>query len=85
MEYCYEEFDNFCKKNNIVRYTIVRGTPQLNRLSQRMNKTTMEKVRCLLSNANYFAHLWAKAVMIVAYLINICQFIVIRMKTLEEK
>ena len=46
-----------------------------------MNRTIMERVRCLLPNANCSAHFWAKAVMIVAYLVNRSPSTAIDMKT----
>ncbi|KAH9779747.1 hypothetical protein KPL71_007827 [Citrus sinensis] len=54
----------------IARHRIVRHTPHQNGLAERMNKTLIEKVRCILFNANLSKHFWAEAVNTTAYLIN---------------
>ena len=41
----------FCKKEGISRHFTVRDTPQQNGVAERMNRTLLEKVRCMLSNA----------------------------------
>lgn len=52
LEFCSSEFDTFNKQHGIVRHRIVRHTPQQNGLVERMNKTLIEKVKCMLLNAN---------------------------------
>ena len=51
LEFCYDEFNTLFKKDGIVRHCIVRHTPQQNGVAERINKTLMEKVRSMLSNA----------------------------------
>ena len=51
LEFCFDEFNTLCKKEGIVRHRTVRHTPQQNSVAERMNRTLMEKVRCMLSNA----------------------------------
>ena len=46
-----DEFDALCKLEGIVRHHKVIGTPQQNGVAKRMNKTIIEKVHCMLSNA----------------------------------
>ena len=51
LEYCNEKFYDHCKIHGIVRHKTVRKIPQQNGLSERMNRTLLERVRCMLSNA----------------------------------
>ena len=51
LEFCYDEFNTLSKKEGIVRHRTVRHTSQQNGVAEHMNKTLMEKVRCMLSNA----------------------------------
>ncbi|XP_069144606.1 uncharacterized protein [Solanum lycopersicum] len=46
-------------------------TPQLNGLVERMNRTLVERVRCMLSDANMSDSFWAEALNTVAYVINL--------------
>ena len=51
LEYCNEKFDDYCKIHGIVRHKIVRKTPRQNNLAERINRTLLERIRCMLSNA----------------------------------
>ena len=51
LKYCSKEFDEFCKEKGIARHKTVRHTPQQNGLAEKMNRTLVEKVRCMLFNA----------------------------------
>ena len=42
-EYCNKDFDNYCSYNGIRRQKTVPGTPQENGVSERMNRTIMER------------------------------------------
>ena len=46
-------------------------TPQLNGLAERMNKTLMERVRCLLSYAKLPKTFWGEAILTVAHVLNL--------------
>ena len=70
LEYCSRDFEDFCKSKGIARHKTVTYTPQHNGLAERMNKTLIEKVRCMLLNASLSKGFWAEAVTTVAYLIN---------------
>nr|GEX42753.1 retrovirus-related Pol polyprotein from transposon TNT 1-94 [Tanacetum cinerariifolium] len=50
-------------------HTLVR-TPQQNGVAERMNSTIMEKVRCMLSQANLDKDFWVEAATTASYLIN---------------
>jgi transposase InsO family protein len=51
MEFCGGEFNKFCKDEGIAKHRTVSHTPQQNGVAERMNKTLLERARCLLSNA----------------------------------
>ncbi|KAG8483133.1 hypothetical protein CXB51_022087 [Gossypium anomalum] len=71
LEFCSDEFNRLCKSEGIVRHLTVRHTPQQNGVAERMNRTIMEKVQCMLSNANLPKSFWAEAAASTAcFLIN---------------
>ena len=84
LEYYSKEFDEICKEKGIARHKTIRHTPQQNGLAERMNRTLIEKVRCMLFSANLSKHFWAKAVTIAAYLINRSPFTALNFRTLQE-
>lgn len=69
-EFCSLEFDNFCADNGIRRVKVVPYTPQENGAVERLNRTIMEKVQCMLSNAGLEKEFWAEACNTIVYLIN---------------
>ena len=69
-EYRNDQFSYFCKNEGISRHFTVRDTPQQNGVAERMNRTLLEKVRCMLSNAGLGKQFWAEAVMYASHLIN---------------
>ncbi|KAH9705144.1 Integrase catalytic domain-containing protein [Citrus sinensis] len=84
LEYCNKDFENFCKSKGIARHRTVRNTPQKNGLAERMNRTFIEKVRCMLLNANLSKHFWAEAVNTAIYLINRSPSSALDFKTPQE-
>ena len=48
LEFCNKEFEMFCKNQGILRHKTVRNAPQQNGLVERMNKTLLSRVRCML-------------------------------------
>ena len=69
-KYRNDQFSIFCKKEGISRHFTVRDTPHQNGVAEHMNRTLLEKVRCMLSNAGLGKQLWAEAVMYASHLIN---------------
>ncbi|KAJ4708838.1 Retrovirus-related Pol polyprotein from transposon TNT 1-94 [Melia azedarach] len=84
LEFCNETFDDLCKKCGIARHKTVTHTPQQNGLAERMNRTLMEKVICMLFHAKLPKQLWAEAVVSAAYLVNRSPSVAIGLKTPEE-
>ena len=48
LEFCSNEFNTLCKKEGIVRHCTVRHIAQHNGVAEGMNRTLMEKVRCII-------------------------------------
>ena len=69
-EYRNDPFSDLCEKEGIFRHFTVRDTPQQNGVAERMNRTLLEKVRCMLSNAGLGKQFWAEAVTYASHLIN---------------
>ena len=78
-------FQKFCEDEGIVRHFTVRHTPQQNGVAERMNRTLLEKVRCLLSNAGLGKEFWAEAVTYACHLVNRLPSTAIDGKTPFEK
>ena len=84
LEFCSDAFNSFCKKEGILRHLTVPGTPQQNGVAERMNRTIMEKVRCMLSNSKLSKSFWAEAAATSCFLINRSPSTAIDKKTPEE-
>ena len=69
-EYC-GPFDIYCKQHGIAHEKTPPKTPQLNGLAERMNKTLIERVRCMLSEAKLPKHFWGEALYIAVHVINL--------------
>ncbi|KAG6397662.1 hypothetical protein SASPL_143832 [Salvia splendens] len=48
----------------------VRNTPQQNGVSERMNRTLVEKVHCMMSNAGLDRTFWAEAITYAQHIVN---------------
>ena len=69
-EYTSHEFENYCARHGIRHVKTVPGTPQHNGVAERMNRTIVEKVRCMLKMSDLPKSFWAEAVKTAVYLIN---------------
>ncbi|KAD3338048.1 hypothetical protein E3N88_33569 [Mikania micrantha] len=85
LEFCSGLFNQFCRENGISRHLTVPGTPQQNGLVERMNRTLLDKVRCMLISSGLPQNFWAEAVMTAAYLVNRSPSSAIEMKCPMEK
>ncbi|KAK0586137.1 hypothetical protein LWI29_001641 [Acer saccharum] len=84
LEFCNENFNKFCEEHGITRHKTVRHTPQQNGVAERMNRTVLEKVRCLLIGAGLSQNFWGEAAATAAYLINKSPSTAVALKTPEE-
>ncbi|KAG8489132.1 hypothetical protein CXB51_017197 [Gossypium anomalum] len=85
LEFCFDEFNRLCKSEGIVKHLTVRHTPQQNCVAERMNRTIIEKVRCMLSNANLPKSFWAETTSTACFLINRSPSVAIEKKTPQER
>ncbi|KAE8708956.1 hypothetical protein F3Y22_tig00110332pilonHSYRG00622 [Hibiscus syriacus] len=69
-EYKSTPFFDVCHEYGIVRHFTVRNTPQQNGVAERMHRTLLEKVRCMLSNTGLGKAFWTEAVTYAGHLIN---------------
>ena len=69
-EYTTNEFKNYYFKKGIRHEKTVPSTPQQNGVAKRMNRTIVEKIRCMLRMANLPKSFWGEAVVTACYLIN---------------
>ncbi|KAJ0859324.1 putative RNA-directed DNA polymerase [Helianthus annuus] len=70
LKFCSEEFNAYCRKEGITRYRTVVHTPQQNGVADRMNRTIMEMVWCMLSNSKLPKSFWAETASTACYIIN---------------
>ncbi|CAH9096206.1 unnamed protein product [Cuscuta epithymum] len=64
-------FDAYCRDHGIRHQKSPPKTPQLNGLAERMNRTLMERVRCLLSHAGLPNTFWGEALNTAVHVINL--------------
>ncbi|RZB99644.1 Callose synthase 7 isoform B [Glycine soja] len=81
LEFCSTEFNKFCRDEGIARQLTVRNTRQQNGVVERMNKTLLERTRCLLSSVGLNRSFWEKAINTTCFLINKTPSTAIGLKT----
>lgn len=69
-EYCNKEFEKLCRSNGIVHQKSVAYTPQQNGVAERMNRTLVERAKCMLADASLKKSYWAEALNMAAYIVN---------------
>lgn len=69
-EFCNKKFKEYFEKNGILHQKSTVYSPQQNGLSERMNRTIMDKVRCMLIDSGLPKSFWAEAAMTATYIIN---------------
>jgi hypothetical protein len=84
LEYKDTTFLEFCKTEGITRHFTVRGTPQQNGVAERMNRTLLEKARCMRLSAELPKSFWAEAVNYACFITNRSLAAGIDFKVLEE-
>lgn len=70
-EYENKNFQEFFAKHGIKHEKSAPYSPQQNGLSERMNRTIIEKVRCMLLDAGLSKQFWAEAVFAAVNIINV--------------
>ncbi|KAA0066633.1 hypothetical protein E6C27_scaffold979G00520 [Cucumis melo var. makuwa] len=84
LEFVNNKFNNFCKSKGITRHFTVTYTPQQNGLAERLNRTIMERTRCLLTNASLPLKFWGEAARTACYLINRSPSTTLNLKTPQD-
>lgn len=84
LEYLSDQFNRLCKERGITRHMTVPGTPQQNGVVERMNRTLLERVRCMILSAKLPKTFWGEALSTATYLINRCPCSAIDFKTPME-
>ncbi|KAH9687881.1 Integrase catalytic domain-containing protein [Citrus sinensis] len=85
LEFCNQKFEKYCAEEGVMRHRIVRLTPQQNGLAEKMNRTLMERVRCMLVQTNLPKSLWAEILLTACYLVNLSPSSAIEFKTPYER
>lgn len=71
LEFCNQQFRSYFANDGITRNRSVRLTTQQNGLAEMINRTFMERVRCMLIQSKLPKSLWAKILMTATYLVNL--------------
>lgn len=69
-EFCNGKFDKFLRERGIRHEVTAPYTPEQNGMSERMNRSLVEKARCMLLDANMDTRHWGEAICAASYLIN---------------
>lgn len=69
-EYRSKRFDQFCKKRGIQVEWTVPYTPEQNGVSERLNRTLVEKTRSMLTDSGVDKRFWGQAIQTAAFLSN---------------
>lgn len=71
-EYCGNIFTEYLKAEGIIHQITVPYCPQQNGVAERLNRTVMEKVRCMLMDSGLSNKFWGEAATTALYLKNRC-------------
>jgi len=70
LELCEGDFKLFCENEGIAQHHTIIGTPQQNGIAERIKKTIMKRVRCMLSNSSLPKEFRAESASTACYLVN---------------
>lgn len=69
-EYKSKEFDRFCKEKGIQVEWTVPHTPEQNGVSERLNRSLVERARSMLDDSKADKRFWGQAIQTAAFLLN---------------
>lgn len=69
-EFVNSAMADICSQSGIIHETTVPYTPQHNGIAERMNRTIIERAKCMLADSELGKQFWAEAVHHAAFLIN---------------
>ena len=81
LEFLSNDFNSFYQKEGLATHRTIRYTFQQNGLAKRMNRTILERVRCMLSSSRLPKVFWAEAIETIVHLINRSPSSVLKFKT----
>nr|XP_048330713.1 uncharacterized protein LOC125422662 [Ziziphus jujuba var. spinosa] len=84
LEFCNKEFNNFCKTQGILRHRTIKHTPQQNDVAERMNRTLLDKVRCMPVSSGLPKLFLGEAVMTAMHLVNLSPSTVLNFQSPES-
>ena len=70
LEHRDKEFIRFYELEGITHHFIVKGTPQQNGVAERMNRTLVERARCMRLNTGLPKAFWAETVNTTSFIIK---------------
>lgn len=83
-EYVNNQFAEYLRKNGIKQELTVPHNPEQNGAAERVNRTIIDKVRCMLTDSGLPKNVWAEAANTAVYIINRCPAEAIDFKIPEE-
>ncbi|KAK8944625.1 hypothetical protein KSP39_PZI007680 [Platanthera zijinensis] len=83
-EYTSAEFQKYCNQEGITRHLTIPGTPQQNGMTERMNRTLLERARCMRLFADLPRSFWAEAINTTCYLVNQSPSMSLNLKSPQE-
>ena len=69
-EYRSREFAEYLRRHQIAHEVTVPDSPEMNGIAERMNRTILEKVKCMCVHADLPKSLWAEAASTACYVYN---------------
>ena len=69
-EYLSEQFKEPYDEKGIIRQLTMPRTPQQNGVAERRNRTLLEMVRSIMTQANLLILYWGDAILTAAYILN---------------
>ncbi|KAL2480186.1 Integrase catalytic domain-containing protein [Abeliophyllum distichum] len=84
LEFCNFKFDSFYKVSGILRHRTTTYTLQQHGIAERMNRTILNKVKCMLHSSGLSKLFWGEAVMTTSYLIKLSPSSVLVNKSPEK-
>ncbi|WVZ25912.1 hypothetical protein V8G54_004456 [Vigna mungo] len=77
-------FAVYCRQYGIAHEKTSPKTPLLNDLTERINRTLIERVRCILSEAKLAKHFWGEALLTSVRFINLSSAIALNSEVLDK-
>ncbi|BES98074.1 Hypothetical protein NTJ_10889 [Nesidiocoris tenuis] len=71
-EFRSNSFKKFCRTRGIKLEFSVPHSPQMNGVSENIQKTLVTKARCMFADTNLPRHLWGECIRTAAYQLNRC-------------